>query len=90
MDTETLKTETRKYQKQKIGETENYNKQYYQLNKAKWKLYKKDNKNAFYNCDFCKCSVSYANHKLHLKSNKHKRNSQVNENQNTENVEKTI
>lgn len=68
------KTLTPKYKKQDIQKTENYNKSYYEVNKLKWREYNEKQKQNYFNCEICKCSVKFSHKNLHFKTNKHLRN----------------
>lgn len=62
-----------------------YNKNYYETNKAKIMLYQK----AKIRCDFCNCQISKYNFSKHLKSLKHQKNEQ-NDNNNALNEQNNV
>ena len=57
-----------KYKKEKLT-TQEYNKKYYETHKDKWEAY--NNKEEYYDCDLCKCSVKFAHKSKHFKTKKH-------------------
>jgi hypothetical protein len=69
------KTNQPKYKKQQLPKNDNYNKSYYEVNKSKWIEYNEKQKQNYYNCEACKCSIKFSHKNIHFQTKKHIKNS---------------